>query len=435
MLERRRIRTLLALLLAAALASGCTATLEAATASNLPSAMSRPPSPTAPDRPPGVREATAIQGVLDDVAAAFRTGDPDRLAPLLLDPDASFGRRWLDRARHMAALPLSHYRLRLDQSLPDLSTARVRDGHAGDVQVVYVVEELAFQGLDRDPAAEDLFLTVVDQGEGWRVATDADAEALGLVSVDHLWDSGPVVVTRDGPVMAIHHPDGPAVAPLLAEAVAALELADARWPRDWSGAVPLIIPRDEDELEELLHVTFDLSNFVAFATATVVGERGTYELTGSRILVNPSRFFGRSPGTRQRILVHELVHVASRPSAGPMVPSWLEEGVAQALGEQQSTTGTQLVDAIPASQLALPTDGEFTVGGRDRIFLSYQLSWAFVDHLVTSYGVEAVGEFYAAVGRGAVGQPGTELYHVDRAGREVLGGSLEELLERWRASR
>ena len=424
------------LLVVAVLASGCTATLDPrAAVAALPPTTDPAPS-AAPAAPaPGVRDAAGVQAMLDRASDAMRSGDTETLAALLTHPSSSFGMRWQARARNMQALPLSHYAMRLDDSLPDLSTARVRDAHQGEVQVVYVVEELGLEGFDTAPAADDLFLTIVDDGDGWRIATDVDAEGLGFVSVDHLWDRGPVTVSRDGPVLAIHHPDGPDVTTLLAEARAAITQTDERWPRDWSGRVPIIVPRDEEELGELLHVTFDLSNFVAFATATPVGERGEYELTGSRIVVNPARFLDRSTATRQRILVHELVHVATRPVSGPMVPAWLEEGVAQALGERQSTTGTGLVDATAPSRLLLPTDGQFTVGGRDRIFLSYQVAWAFVDHLVATYGADAVGAFYAAAGRGAVGRPGTEDHHVDRAAREVLGASMEELVAAWRASR
>ncbi len=117
-----------------------------------------------------------------------------------------------------------------------------------------------------------------------------------------------------------------------------------------------------------------------------------------------------------------------------MVPSWLEEGVAQALGERQSTTGTAQVDALAPGDRRLPTDAQFTVGGRDGIFLSYQLAWKFVDHLVDTYGADAVGTFYAAVGRGSVGRPGTEQFHVDRAAREVFRAPLAELLARWRST-
>ncbi|MDX1621591.1 MAG: hypothetical protein R3320_11405, partial [Nitriliruptorales bacterium] len=83
---------------------------------------------------------------------------------------------------------------------------------------------------------------------------------------------------------------------------------------------------------------------------------------------------------------------------------------------------------------ALPADGDFTTGGRDNIFLSYQLSWSFVEFLRERYGDEQVGRFYEAAGAGAIGEPGTEQWHVDRAAREVFGQPLEQLQEAWRNS-
>ncbi|MBW3659560.1 MAG: hypothetical protein KY457_13045, partial [Actinobacteria bacterium] len=164
-------------------------------------------------------------------------------------------------------------------------------------------------------------------------------------------------------------------------------------------------------------------------------ELDEYRLTGSRIVVNPERFLVRGSGVRQRILVHELVHVATRPVAGPLVPSWLEEGVAQAIGEERSTTGTRLLDALSGDGLTLPTDAQFTSGGRDRIFLSYQLSWSFVDHLRDRFGAETVARFYAAVGDGGIAGPGTTTHVVDRAAREVFGSPFPELIAAWRADR
>jgi hypothetical protein len=58
-----------------------------------------------------------------------------------------------------------------------------------------------------------------------------------------------------------------------------------------------------------------------------------------------------------------------------------------------------------------------------------------VEHLRATYGSDAVAAFYAAAGRGAVGQPGTEEYHVDRAAREAFGAPLADLIETWRAGR
>lgn len=381
----------------------------------------------------GVRDRAAIQAVLDTAAAAFLAGDDEAVRDVLLDPSSPFGRRWQDRAQNLVAVPLAAYRLTLDPSLPDLATDRVRARHDRPVQVVYVVEEHALTGFDdTGPAAEDLFLTVVETPDGWRIAGDRDAEPLGLVSVDHLWDHGPVTATVDGPLLALHHPGTVEVAAVLADARVALEQTRDRWPLSWPGRVPIVVPRDQDELGELLHVTFDLSNFIAFATATPVTVPGGYRLSGSRVVLNPERFFDRTTATRRSILVHELLHVATRPVAGPMVPSWLEEGVAQALGEQRSTTGTRLLEALLADGRELPADGEFTVGGRDRIFLSYQLSWSFVEHLRRRFGRDAVARFYAEVGRGGVTGAGTEAWNVDRAAREVLDEPLEVLVERWR---
>jgi hypothetical protein len=393
-------------------------------------------SPSAPSESDGTTaDDDAIQQMLDEVAGAFLQADPEGVRPHVLDEESQFGVQWLERAGNLADVPLATYTLELDTSLPDLATDRVRGQYPAGVQVRYVVERHAIEGFDEEPAAEDLFLTIVPTEDGWRLASDRDAESLGLVSVDHLWDHGPVAFTVDGPVAALHHPDGPAVGPLLAEAGSALRSASERWPLAWPARVPIIVPRDEEELGELLHVTFDLSNFVAFATATPVSKLGTYELTGSRIVLNPGRFLNRSPSTRELILVHELLHVATRSASGPMVPSWLEEGVAQALGEQRSTTGTRLVDALATSSVTLPTDGEFTIGGRDRIFLSYQLAWAFVDHLQRTYGTEQVAAFYEAAGRGALDEPGNEAAQVERAATEVFGRSLVAMVEEWRASR
>lgn len=384
---------------------------------------------------PSIRDRAEIQAVLDRAAAAFLDGDPEGVRDVLADPDSALGRRWLARVDHARGVPLASYSLRLDESLPDLATDRLRSAHPEPVQVVYVVEEHAIEGFDEaGPAAEDLFLTLVrDEARGWLIADDRDAEPLGLVSVDHLWDHGPVVATREGPVLALHHPETD-VGALVGEARRALAAAADRWPLPWSERVPILVPRDEDELAELLHVTFDLSNFIAFATATSTGELGDHDLTGTRVVINPARFLDRSTATRELILIHELVHAATRPVAGPMVPSWLEEGVAQALGEQRSTTGTRLLDALATDDVRLPTDAEFTVGGRDRIFLSYQQAWGFLDHLVARFGRDQVARFYEAVGEGSEGRPGTEAWHVDRAAEEVLGAPLAALVDAWRAA-
>lgn len=423
-----------AVLLTLLLAAACNTDPAAApSASHTPA----PKAAATPSPAAGPADWQGLARMLDGVTAAMSAGDPDAVRPWLADPTSAFGRRWLSRAQHLRDVPLESYRLQLDPSLPDLATRDVRALHGPQTQVVYVVEEYMLAGFDAAPAAEDLFLTVIPGADGrWQVVGDEDAERLGLVSADHLWDHGPVVVTRSGDgVMALHHP-GADLGAVVEDVRAAVATVQQRWPLPWDGRVVLVVPADQDELSELLHVTFELTDFVAFATATPTGELGAYELTAPRVLVNPGRFLRRSPAARQQILVHELLHVATREHAGPFMPSWVEEGVAQRLGEGTSTTGMGHLQELVASggfDGNLPLDSEFVTGGRDRIFLSYQLAFSFFDHLVDSYGAQRVAEFYRELGRGAVGQPGRESWHVDRAAREIFGRSLEELRAAWAA--
>jgi hypothetical protein len=242
------------------------------------------------------------------------------------------------------------------------------------------------------------------------------------------------VLSGDGRVQALHRPGTPNVDVILRQAEAAVDEIRQRWPLDWPGRVPVIIPASQDELGELLHVTFDLSNFVAFATATPTGELGEWSLTGARIVVNPERFLDRGADDRMRTLLHELLHVATRDVAGPFVPNWLEEGLAQVLGEQQSTTGSRLLDAVVDDELTLPRNGQFTAGSRDQIFLSYQSAWGFVDWLVDTYGSDQVARFYAALSDDS-DRPGTDAWHVNDAATEVFSASIDALISSWAAAR
>lgn len=421
--------------LVAVLAAGCAIPPQPQVAVGAVSAAVAAPAAPSPVEVIDIRDRDAIQAVLDTASQAFLDGDPGLLESLLAEPASAFGQAWRQRVEHMQALPLARYQLRVGEALPDLATERVRARYDDPVQVIHVVEELVLDGFDPSPAVSHLYLTVVETDDGWRLAGLRDAEALGLVSTSHLWDLGPVVATRDGQVLALHDPDGPDIGVLVSETVSSLQEAAGRWPLDWPRRAVVIVPRDEDQLATMLNVTFDLSNFVAFATATTVREGTSWELTGSRVVLNPERFLGRTSESRQRILTHELIHVASRPSAGPVVPNWLEEGVAQVWGDQRSATGTALLSSLPVRQWELPRDNQFTTGGTQRIHLSYQTAWSFLDHLVDRFGAERVGAFYLEAGHGNIGEPGTRAYLVDRAAREVFDQPLEELVDAWRESR
>jgi hypothetical protein len=416
--------------------SGCGAAgPDTIAAAGLPASIAE--APTAAPAPAGpvalADNIDAVDAMLDAISAAFLAADASALRPWLHDPESPFGRRWLQRLQDMREVPFSSYALTVDSSLPDV-TSRDLPGQGG--LLINVLEDHQLVGMEElGPLRAHLFLTLLERDGRWTVAGDSDAEALGLVSADHLWDNGPVMATRQGALLLLHRPGQGSVDALLQEAQGALATATARWPLAWPGTVPVIVPRDEAELAELLHVTYDLSNFIAFATSSPVGELGALTMSGSRIVLNTNRFLDRSSATRERILVHELVHAASRPSSSPDLPSWVEEGVAQALGEQRSTTGTVLLDSLARTGWdgSLPMDAQFSVGGRDRIFLSYQQSWSFVDYLLDAYGRDAVGAFYLAAGQGSQGDPGTTRARLDVAARAVFGAPVASLVATWRA--
>jgi hypothetical protein len=382
-----------------------------------------------------VADVDGVEATLEAISTALRHADPEAMQEWLLDPGGEVGVRWIDRARNLEQVPLTSYELTLDREMPAMTSARVRERWGDDAQLVLITEEHVLEGHDVDgPRRDQLALTFVPQEGRWLLADDRGGGNLGIVRGVQLWDLGPVSATRYGPLLALHRPAAGGIDQLLAEATSALALAGERWPLPWSEGVPLLVPADVDELTELLNVTFSLDEFIAFATASPLVGPHEHRLTGSRVVLNPDRFEGRDPATRELVLVHELLHVASRPYSTATTPLWLEEGVAQVLGEERSSTGTRLLDAAGPAGRRLPSDAEFTSGGRDGIHLAYQRAWGFTDHLVGRFGAEAFARFYEAVGIGSVQEPGTVSYRVDRAAMEVFDTPLDVLLDDWRAA-
>lgn len=378
------------------------------------------------------RELTAV---LDALGEGLLSADEEAVAGLLDDPESEVGQRWRTRAANLAEVPFEELRLRLDRRVGLLTTDRVRSRFDdADVVVVGVVETHALAGHDLDgPARHRHTLTLVDRGDGWRLADDRDGRILGRPEPGFLWDLTPVTTTRQGPVLALHPPDASGVGQLVADTVAAMEVLPRRWPAPWSRRAVLLVPADREQLSHVVGGSLDLDDFLAFASATVHSAPGTHEITGTRLVINADRF-PASHEARQRVLLHELMHVATRPVASHRLPMWLEEGVAQALGEQGPSTGhTRDLDAAGPQGRRLPTDAEFSSQGRAATLLSYQRSYRFVDHLVSERGRDAVVEFYREVGVSAR-EPGTVGHRLDAAAERELGADLDTLVSGWRSS-
>jgi hypothetical protein len=328
---------------------------------------------------------------------------------------------------------LSEYRLELtDRYWPELTTDREVAKYGSEFQptVLHVEERYQLRGFDRQPAVEDLYLTFVRRAGEWLVASDSDLADLMLLTARKLWEFGPIDVQRSEHFLYVSHPDlRSAGQAILGSAERALGRLNDAWPLPWSRQVVLLAPSSTEELRRILQATFDLDVFVAFAYSSVDRERD-FDLAGQRVIFNWENFSQHDEAVQQTILVHELLHVATRELTGPMVPAFIEEGLAEWASEGGSTYLLNRRIANATFDRELPRDYQFFTGSDEDILLSYQESFTAAQYAMARYGRDAVARMYRILG-GVRMEAGTPLYHVGQAMREAFGTDLETFEDRW----
>lgn len=388
-------------------------------------------------------DRAAIQQLLDRRAQALLEGDRDLFRSTLASSSPDFVARQQRLFRGFQAVPLASlsYRVAWDRR-GDMVRAsdRARYGDAEGVSIPLTEERYRIEGFDRRDAVEDFYFTFVKRQGSWLIAEDTDLDDITLYSARHLWDFGPVEVERSQHFLMLTHPCGKGPCSSLGDdflqlAEAGLERARRYWLGPWPGRVVVLVPRSGNELERIIQSTFDLDNFVAFAYSTVDVNEGI-DYTGHRIIPNPKAFSGRASDSVLQILAHELLHIATRDSAGPFVPIFVDEGFADYAGHDAAPEALAFFNADVASGLfngELPEDFEFTVGDATDIYRSYQKSQSAVRYFIDRFGLEAFNRFYRRLGRVEI-QPGTARFHIDRAFRATTGLTYERFQEAWTSS-
>jgi hypothetical protein len=401
-------------------------------------ATARQPPPL--DRSPAAL-AAAVDPMLRQRADAFRRHDAEAFLATVDRRDPAFAERQRALVANSRNVAFATYTLRADvREIGDLSRPADRRRFGEDTVVLDVREEYALAGGydEGGHAIEDLFLTLVRDREGrWRVAADDAVEDVGLLSGRHPWDFAPIGTAGSEHFLVLYPPNRAGDAPkVLAEAEAAYDRVAPAWPPAWNRRVAIELPRDVEDLGRRIQATFPLDNFVAFAASAADVEDLTLRFVGRRVMVNPANFLGNSTESRREILAHELIHVATRESAGPYLTAWIEEGYAQLLGEDGSAVGLSPVrTAVRQGAFAgrFPEDYEFLVGGSERIFRSYAESYLVAREIEKVAGRAGLVRFYIEAGdRGRLG-PGVPRYRLDLASRRALGIPLTELERRWAA--
>ncbi|HVM09903.1 MAG TPA: hypothetical protein VM345_15655 [Acidimicrobiales bacterium] len=366
---------------------------------------------------------TAVNTLLDERERAFAAGDANAWMATV-DPHAP--QEFKDaQARHfngLRSLPVERFSLvaRLDDT-GDL--APEPDRFLPETRMSY-----RFTGFDDRDAVDTLWLTFVLRDGRWFVGADADVGDLGLDTARGLWDVGDVRALRTPHFLILHHPSRAARAEALAAiAEEALETLRKGWDQRWSERIPIVLPRNVEELETLLQSTIDLDKFVAFVSYGAVRDEG-WTSTAPRMFIQDDNLGSYGRGFQVETLVHELVHAAGAPLAGPFLAAWVHEGVADWVA-----TGRSTGERKPSgSDGVLPRDYEFSTGSQADIIRAYRESRSAVSFLASRHGMGAPTSFFVAGGEPKVA-PGSVDHRLDAALRAAAKVSVTDLQKGWAA--
>ncbi len=338
-------------------------------------------------------------------------------------------------------LPLRSYRLVATwDRYGDLArpSDRTRYEGADKIAIPLTEERYRIEGFDAKEAVEDQYLTFVRRDGEWLIAEDTDLEDLTLYSGRHLWDFGAIETQRSDHLLQLSHPcEGDASCPATAHpylplAEEALARVERYWTAPWKRQMVLLIPDDQEELRRLIQATFDLDDFVAFAYSSVDASESV-EYTGHRMVVNPEAFGGRSEETVVAILAHEMLHVASRYSAGPFTPFFVDEGIADYVATAGDPDALRFFTAdVAAGRFdgQLPEDYQFTVGTGTDIYRSYQKSQSAVRFFIDRWGLPDFIRFYRILGAKKI-VAGTARYHLSTSLEKVTGLDIDAFEKAW----
>ncbi|MEU5298481.1 hypothetical protein AB0H74_46000 [Streptomyces umbrinus] len=363
-----------------------------------------------------------VQRVLDTRAAAVRDGSEREFVATQAPATLAAGERAAARTefRNLRGVPLADWTYRVT------GLHRSGDRATADAELRYRIE-----GYDRAPIVTARTLSLARADGRWYVTADRPAKD----SSQQLWEQGAVQAVRGEhslvlgvgrPRDALRH-----YAELADRAVPAVREA---WGEEWSRRVVVLVPKSLDGMAGLLGAP--ASGYRGIAAVTTGEAGGSAKAPADRIIVNPDAYGVLGAFGRQVVLTHETTHVATRASTSAATPLWLSEGYAdwvgyRGTGRTAPQAAPELARAVAEGRVpdALPGDEDFGFGGdAGSLARAYEGGWLACRMIAERWGEVRLGEFYRAVGD-----------HEKRAGaveagmREVLGTSLEEFTEQWRA--
>lgn len=363
-----------------------------------------------------------VQRVLDTRAAAVRDGNEREFVATQAPATLAAGERAAARTefRNLRGVPLADWTYRVT------GLHRSGDRATADAELRYRIE-----GYDRAPIVTARTLSLARADGRWYVTADRPAKD----SSQQLWEQGAVQAVRGEhslvlgvgrPRDALRH-----YAELADRAVPAVREA---WGEEWSRRVVVLVPKSLDGMAGLLGAP--ASGYRGIAAVTTGEAGGSAKAPADRIIVNPDAYGVLGAFGRQVVLTHETTHVATRASTSAATPLWLSEGYAdwvgyRGTGRTAPQAAPELARAVAEGRVpdALPGDEDFGFGGdAGSLARAYEGGWLACRMIAERWGEVRLGEFYRAVG-----EREKRAGAVEAGMREVLGTSLEEFTEQWRA--
>ena len=279
--------------------------------------------------------------------------------------------------------------------------------------------------LPMDAAAatlrEDLALQHTDTG--WRIASE---HSLGRKPV---WELGAVshVSGKHATVIGIDQTDA-ALRRYVAIADAVIPDVTKAWGTDWTQRVVIVVPKTLRQIETGLGRSADSLRDIAAVTSmeTASGDHGS-----PRIWLNPLTMQELSSLGREIVLRHEVAHVATGSGSTDATPLWLEEGLAEYIGYENSGVSRAVAagDAIDAVRdgrrfTQLPSTDDFSGSG---LAIAYESALIACDELAKDGGIATLVKTYRIAAQGT----GSSDENVSAGIHQVYGVTLDEFVRRW----
>lgn len=393
--DRSSRRALLGVIVALVLvASACTGRPDTAPSGVTPTQPGPPTSSGRVESSPPVVEGlpvppdldAAFGRLLDRRAQAVLDRDREAFLSVLTSDDDGFLVAQEGYFDNLVQLPLARFGYEVDPA----SLVRGRGSYS-----VVVVIEMQLDGFDALPVRTlDRFRfdrVGKPRKQRYRLASVTDREWESLHKIrSQPWEVRPIQVRRGAGILAVFDDTSVADADQLLRGLErSVSDVAARVPYAWDRSVVVYALSDTAFIRSLDDLPGEDPDALDGISFTVSAGPGDPRIAATRIVLNP-RISTRSRQVRERLLRHELTHVAVG-ERDDNAPVWLSEGLAewvsvQALPERRRRLDAEALQAAREGVSSLPEAATFN---DDDAPLHYALSWWVCEYLAATYGEAA----------------------------------------------